>query len=145
MRTHPGGQEGKRGEWVCGRLSGAGVVRGVADSRGVGFPDFRQQCLDLIGGEAAVGEFFQTMGEVESDIDAGSLGAGEHGPDGGDGRAALLGAERHPVLAAESNRTHAVLAAIVGPFEPPGSPDTELPWGPLGAPGQTFVPGSRPG
>ena len=75
------------------RLSGVGVVRGVPGSRGVGFPDFRQQCLDLIGGEAAVGELFQTMGEVESDVAAGSLGAGEHGHDGGDGRATLLGAE----------------------------------------------------
>jgi hypothetical protein len=51
---------------VWARISVAGVVRWMPISLGVGFPDFRQQCFDLVGGESAVGEFFEAMGEVTS-------------------------------------------------------------------------------
>ena len=51
--------------------------------------------MDLVCGEAAVGEFLQAVAEIEADVETGALGAGEHRHDGGDGWAAFLGAQMH--------------------------------------------------
>ena len=99
-----GGPSNGVGGWV----SGSGVLS---------FPVFRQEGMDLVGGEGAVGEFFQALSQVETEVEAGALGAGQYGHDGGDGRAAVLGAQVHPVFAAQGDWSHGVFTPVVIDFE----------------------------
>ncbi len=70
----------------------SGVGWGNPSSGCPRFSVFWEEDLDLVCGEAAVGELLQVVGEIASDVEACALGAGEHGHDGCDGRAVPLGA-----------------------------------------------------
>ena len=116
METQLSGDEGRVGEWAWSHLAGIGVGGWNSSSGCRRFPVFWQEGMDLVCGEAAVGEFLQAVAEIEADVEIGALGAGEHGHDGGDGRAAFLGAQMHPVLTAEGDRAHTIFTPIVVDF-----------------------------
>jgi hypothetical protein len=99
------GRHGDAAEWRR-RKSG----RVGRDGRGWVEPDIRLSEVSsflaggyLVCGKAAVGEFLQTVAEIEADVEIGAQGAGEHGHDGGDGWAAFLGAQMHPVLSSPAD------------------------------------------
>ena len=121
MKTQLSGDEGRVGEWAWSQPAVMGVmgvmcVGGWNPSSGCRrFPVFWQEGMDLVCGKAAVGEFLQAVAEIEADVEIGALGAGEHGHDGGDGWAAFLGAQMHPILTAEGDRAHAVLTRSARP------------------------------
>ena len=115
MKTQLSGDEGRVGEWAWSQPAGIGVGGWNPSSGYRRFPGFWQEGMDLVCGKAAVGEFLQAVAEIEADVEIGALGAGEHGHDGGDGRAAFLGAQMHPVLTAEGDRAHAVLTRFARP------------------------------
>ena len=85
MKTQLSGDEGREGEWAWSHLAGIGVGGWNSSSGCRRFPVFWQEGMDLVCGKAAVGELLQAVAEIETDVETGSLGAGEHGHDGGDG------------------------------------------------------------
>ena len=91
MKTQLSGDEGRVGEWAWSQPAGIGVGEWNPSSGYRRFPVFREEGMDLVCGEAAVGEFLQAVAEIEADVEIGALGAGDHGHDGGDGWAAFLG------------------------------------------------------
>ncbi len=115
MKQRLYGDAGKVGEWAWSHPGGIGVGGRNSSSSCRRFPVFWQEGRDLVCGKAAVGEFLQTVAEIEADVEIGALGAGEHGHDGGDGWAAFLGAQMHPVLTAEGDRAHVVLTRAACP------------------------------
>jgi len=115
MNDPRAGQDAERRAAVPVGAPSNGVGGGVSGSGVLSFPVFRQEGMDLVGGEGAVGELFQALGQVEAEVEAGALGAGQYGHDGGDGRTAVLGSQMHPVFAAQGDWSHGVLTRSARP------------------------------
>jgi hypothetical protein len=115
MKTQLCGDEGRVGELAWSHPAVIGVSGWNPSSGCRRFPVFWQEGMDLVCGKAAVGEFLQALAEIEVDVETGALGAGDHGHDGGDGWAAFLGAQMHPVFTVEGDRAHTVLTRSARP------------------------------
>ncbi len=115
--------EGKAGEWAWSQRAGRGMRGWNLNSDCRRLRVFRDEGVDLVCGEGAIGELLQTVVETEADVEPFALGTGYYEHVEGHGRAAGLGSQMHPIFAVEGDRRHGVLTRSACPVgRPRGCP-----------------------